>query len=233
MVWQKTYGGSLDDFANSIISTSDGNYMVSASSTSIDGDLSDQVHHGGKDCWLFKINSTGDLISQRTYGGSQSEGAEGILQTSDGGYVFSSMTLSNNGDVSGNHGLSDTWVVKTKANGDIAWQKCFGGRDGDVAIIKDIDASGKILLIGYTFSGDGDISGGYKGTEDWWALQVDANGNKINSTVLGGRSDDTGEDALPTSDGAYISIGRTNSTNGDVTFNHGVEDVWVVKFKLP
>ena len=63
-------------------------------------------------------------------------------------------------------------------------------------------------------------------------MRLDANGNRLNSNVLGARSDDTSADAVATSDGMYISIGRTGSTNGDVTFNHGGEDVWLVKFKF-
>lgn len=233
MAWQKTFGGSLNETANSIITASGGGYLVSATSNSIDGDLSAQIHYGGNDCWIFKINDSGDLLWQKTYGGSGNEGAEGILPTPDGSYVFSATTTSNNGDVSGNHGGGDAWVVKIGPDGTKLWQKCFGGRDGDNAILKDVDVSGKILLVGYTFSGDGDITGGYKGTEDLWVLQADAtNGTKLNSKVLGGRSDDTSVDAVPTSDGMYMSIGRTGSTNGDVTFSHGGEDVWLVKFKF-
>ena len=233
MVWQKTYGGSLNEAANSIIPIAGGNYLVSAITNSLDGDLSGQVHYGGSDCWLFKIDVNGDLIWQKTYGGSQNEGADAVLATPDGNYVFSSVTTSNNGDVSGNHGSSDVWVAKIDAAGTILRKKCFGGRDVDNAVLKDIDASGKILLVGYTFSGDGDISGGYKGTEDSWALQLDADVNKLNSNVFGGRSDDTGVDAVPTPDGMYMAVGRTGSANGDVTLNHGGEDVWLVKFKFP
>ena len=233
MAWQKTYGGSLNETANSIIPASGGNYLVSATSNSIDGDLSAQVHHGGNDCWIFKINDNGDLLWQKTYGGSGNEGAEDILPAPDGSYVFSAATTSNNGDVSSNHGGSDAWVVKIAADGTKLWQKCFGGTDVDNALLKDIDAAGKILLVGYTFNkNNGDISGGSKGSEDMWALQLDASGNKLTSAALGGNSDDTGVDAVATPDGMYMSIGRTASTNGDVTLNHGVEDVWLLKFKF-
>jgi hypothetical protein len=102
----------------------------------------------------------------------------------------------------------------------------------DNADIKNIDAAGNILLIGYTFSRNGDIVG-YKGGEDFWVLLTDKNGNKINSSVLGGKSGDAAEDAIPTADGTYLGIGRTASTSGDVTTNHGNNDIWVVKFKFP
>ena len=232
--WQKTYGGSLNESAASIVPTpdGDGNFMVSAAAHSTDGDLSTQPHHGGSDAWLFKIDGAGNLLWQKEYGGSGDEGAGAVLATADGGYIFSANTTSNNGEVSGNHGYADTWLVKISSAGNISWQKCFGGNDMDNADIKNIDAAGNILLVGYTFSRNGDIVG-YKGGEDFWVLLTDKNGNRINSSVLGGKSGDAGEDAIPTADGMYLGIGRTASTSGDVTTNHGINDIWVVKFKFP
>jgi hypothetical protein len=211
--WQKTYGGSLNENATAITAIRDGNFIVSAVANSTDGDLSTQLHHGGNDAWLFKIDGTGNLLWQKEYGGSGDEGAGAALPTADGGYIFSGNTTSNNGDVSGNHGYADTWLVKISSAGNISWQKCFGGNDMDNAHIENIDAAGNILLIGYTFSRNGDIVG-YKGGEDLWVLLTDQNGNKINSSVLGGKSSDTGEDAIPTADGMYVGIGRTESTSG-------------------
>jgi len=231
IVWQKTYGGTLGDGANSIIQTSDDNYMVAAGTSSTDGDLSDQFSRGGNDCWVFKVSGTGDLLWQKTYGGSQGEDASGIFQTPGGDYVFSSTTSSNNGNVSGNHGYADTWVVKINTNGDIIWQKCFGGFDMDNARIRDIDAAGKIVLAGYTFSKNGDIPAS-KGGEDLWILRLDPDGNKLYSGVFGGKGGDMANDAIPTTDGGYITSGRSNSTSGDVSGNHGGEDVWVMKFKF-
>jgi hypothetical protein len=232
MMWQKTYGGTLGEGANSIIQTSDGNYMVAASTSSINGDLFGQANHGGSDCWLFKINGNGDILWQKTYGGSQGEGASGVFETPGGDYVFSSTTSSNDGNVSGNHGYVDTWVVKiNNTNGNIIWQRCFGGFDMDNGTIRDIDATGNIVIVGYTFSKNGDIPAS-KGSEDLWVLRLDGNGNKLFSNVLGGKSGDMANDAIPTADGMYITAGRTNSTTGDVTGNDGGEDVWVVKFKF-
>lgn len=229
-VWTKTYGGSLYDVAATIIEVMDG-FMISAGAESIDGDLSTLTNHGGRDQWLYKINGNGDMLWQKTYGGSGQDNGGNIRMTSDGGYVCSSGTTSNNGDVSGNHGYFDTWVVKLNATGNIIWQKCFGGTDMDNAGIVDIDATGKILLVGYTLSRNGDITG-YKGSSDLWVLRLDANGNKLNSTVLGGKSSDTGDDAVATTDGMYMAIGRTDSNDGNVSGNHGASDIWVVKFKF-
>lgn len=229
--WQKTYGGTLSEGANTIIFADNGNYMIAGSAASTDGDLMGQQNHGGTDCWIFKINDNGDLLWQKTYGGSQNESVNNIRQASDGSYVFSSTTVSNDGDVSGNHGYADTWVVKIKSDGSITWKKCFGGNDMDNASVRDIDASGSIVLAGYTFSRNGDITG-FKGSEDLWVLQLDANGNKLSSTVLGGKAGDMAQDVVANSDGSYTSIGRTNSTDGNISYNQGGGDIWLVKFKF-
>ena len=65
-----------------------------------------------------------------------------------------------------------------------------------------------------------------------WVLLLDANGSKLYSSALGGILDDESADVVTTRDGAYLSIGRTGSTDGNVTYNHGGEDVWLVKFKF-
>ena len=227
--WQKTYGGSLNDGSGSATLTT-GGFIVCGSSASTDGDLTGLTNRGGSDTWVYAIDGVGNLLWGKTYGGTGSEGG-GTIYPASGGFVFSTTTNSNNGDVSGNHGYVDTWVVNIDAGGTKIWQKCFGGFDMDNARIRDIDASGNIVLTGYTFSRNGDIPAS-KGGEDLWVMRLDRNGNKLYSNVLGGRGGDMSNDAVPTDDGMYITAGRSNSNSGDVSGNHGGEDMWVVKFKF-
>ena len=220
LLWQKTYGGSLYDAAggninSNILSQSDG-FLLMAASASTNGDLSALTNHGGQDTWILKIDISGNLLWSKTYGGSGGEG-DGTIYPFDGGYLFSTTTTSNNGDVLGNHGYADTWVVKIDATGNKLWQKCFGGTDMDNARIIDIDANGKIVLVGYSFSKNGDIPR-TKADEDLWVLRLDADGNKLYSDVITGG--DMANSAVPTNDGMYITSGRGNN------------DVWTVKFKF-
>ena len=87
-------------------------YIFSGSSYSNNGDVTE--NHGNNDSWLVKIDRTGDIIWQRSFGGSENEGASSFLQTSEGGYIFAGATYSNDGDASGLHGDKDGWVVKLK-----------------------------------------------------------------------------------------------------------------------
>ena len=108
--WQKTLGGSNDDYAYSIQQTPDGAYIVTGLSISNDGDVSDK--HGGLDFWIIKLKSTGNIDWQKCLGGSGFDVAKSIQQTTDGGYIIAGYTKSNDDDVSGNHGDYDFWVVK-------------------------------------------------------------------------------------------------------------------------
>ncbi len=109
--WQKCLGGSSLDDARSIQQTSDGGYVVAGYAYSNDGDVSGN-HGNAADFWVVKLSSTGSLQWQKCLGGSGDDGVGSIQQTSDGGYIVAGSTNSNDGDVSGNHGDLDFWVVK-------------------------------------------------------------------------------------------------------------------------
>ncbi|MDR3271999.1 MAG: hypothetical protein LBT29_00750 [Flavobacteriaceae bacterium] len=119
--WQKCFGGSSGDDVSSVQQTSDGGYIVAGNTESNDGDVSD--NHGNYDAWIVKLDASGNLLWQKCLGGSGEDIAFSIQQTSDGGYIAAGYTDSNDGDVSGNHGNRDGWVVKLDASGNLLWQK--------------------------------------------------------------------------------------------------------------
>ncbi len=109
--WQKCFGGSGDDILFSIKPALSGGYIAAGRTTSNDGDVSG--NHGGiYDSWIVKLNAGGSVEWQKCIGGTSSEWAWSIIQTSDKGYAATGQTESNDNDVSGNHGAEDFWVVK-------------------------------------------------------------------------------------------------------------------------
>jgi hypothetical protein len=168
--WQKCFGGSNWDHAASIQQTSDGGYIVAGSTGSSDGDVSGK--HAGFDFWVVKLSSTGSLQWQKCLGGSGSDLAASIQQTSDGGYIVAGITSSNNGDVSGNHGAEDFWVVKLSSTGSLQWQKCFGGSNWDRAYSIQQTSDGGYIVAGMTESNNGDVSGNH-GESDIWVVKLD------------------------------------------------------------
>ncbi|MGB4230357.1 MAG: hypothetical protein WBJ63_07370 [Bacteroidales bacterium] len=124
-------------------------------------------NHGGGDYWVVKLDSSGTIQWQKCLGGTDNDEAKSIQQTSDGGYIVAGETWSNDGDVSGNHGIVDSWIVKLNSSGDIIWQKCFGGTDDDVAFSIQQTSDGGFIVAGGTWSNDGDMSGNHGGSDAW------------------------------------------------------------------
>jgi len=165
---------------------------------------------------------------QRTYGGSNADIARCIRQTNDGGYIVAGITSSNNGDVFGNHGGLDFWVLKLNGTGGVQWKKTYGGSENEMPFAVKQTSDGGYVVAGYTKSINWDVSGN-NGYFDAWVLKLNANGTILWQKCLGGSNWEEAWDIDQTTDGGYIVAGRSVSTDGDVTVNHGSFDYWVVK----
>jgi len=224
--WQKTLGGSAVEEGKVIRQTTDGGYIIGANSWSNDGDVTENL--GFQDIWIVKTDASGDIEWQRSIGGSSSETIYAIQQTTDGGYIVGGETISNDGDVSGNHGSRDYWVVKLDHEGNIEWQKCLGGSSDETAMSVKQTTDGGYIVTGYTYSNDGDVSGNY-GDFDYWLVKLDPVGNMEWQKTYGGSNGDFAYSIQQTADGGYVMAGYTISEDGDVSNNHGEGDAWVVK----
>jgi hypothetical protein len=224
--WQKSYGGNNADRAASVVQTFDGGYIVAGNSASNNGDISG--NHGDIDACIVKISSTGSIEWQKSIGGSGSDLANSVVQTKDSGYIFCGYTTSNDGDVSGNHGSNDIWVVKLSASGSILWQKCYGGTEDDGAFSIQQTTDGEYIIGGYSFSKDGDVTVN-QGWIDLWVIKIDAVGTLLWQKSFGGSGDDFSNKILQTADGGYIVAGTTGSNDGDVVGHHSGYDIWLLK----
>jgi hypothetical protein len=226
MQWQKSLGGYYMDVIAAIDQTSDGGYMVAGWTDSNDGDVTG--NHGGSDYWLVKLDASGNIQWQKTYGGSGHESSYGAQQTSDGGYVIAGRTSSTDGDVTGFHGGSDFWVVKTDSAGTLQWAKCYGGTNGEVAHSIRQTTDGGYIVAGETGSTDGDVTGPH-GSTDSWVIKLDANGILQWQRCLGGAGIDIAYSVVQTS-GGYVVAVATGSTDGDVIYSPMVgPNYWIVK----
>ena len=163
---------------------------------------------------------------QKCLGGSDQEVAYSIQQTNDNGYIIAGTTPSMNGDVTGNHGNFDNWVVKLDSLHNIQWEKCFGGSSAEGAHSIQQTKDGGYIMAGNTFSNDGDISGWHIGydqgypTSDCWIVKIDNSGSIQWQKCLGGSNYDWAYSIQQTSDSGYIVAGYTESNDGAVTGNH-------------
>lgn len=172
IIWNKTYGGSDDDIPESIIQTNDGGYLVTGYSKSNDGDVSQ--NNGDYDIWICKLNSIGELLWNKSYGGTGSEGISkenSVFEATNGSFYIIGHTSSNNGDVSENNGGYDAWLFKISSSGEIEFEKTYGGTGNDYGR-KIIKTGSKYTFSVTTNSSDGDFNEVGKN----WVIQIDESG---------------------------------------------------------
>lgn len=225
--WQKSLGGTNGgDHAYSVIQTADGGYIAAGSCSSNNGIVTG--NHGSGDFWIVKLSSGGVLQWQKSLGGTGFEEAQSIIQTFDGGYIVVGFSNSNNGDVTGNHGVEDYWVVKLSSTGTIQWQKSLGGTGNEQAKSVVQSTDGGYVIVGYSKSNNGDITGNH-GNSDFWIVKLSSLGVIEWQKAIGGSAFEEAHSIINTSDGGYMVAGFSTSNNGDITGNHGSGDYWVVK----
>jgi len=165
VTWMNTYGTSGNDvsYANGL-ENKDGSYMVAGATNSFGA--------GDFDFWLLKLDSTGNILWQKTYGGIKRDVATALQQTTDGGYILTGQTASFG------KGVYDTLLLKLDNDGTIIWQKNYGGPGDGHAFAVQESNNGDFILVGYeNSSGDG----GY----DYAVMKVDSEGNIPDCSIVG------------------------------------------------
>ena len=200
--WAATYGGAYCDYAYSIQQTSDEGYIVAGFRAS--------SYAGFDDAWVMKLDNTGAISWQKTYGGEDHDYARSAQQTADGGYIVAGHTKSFG---AGDH---DAWVMKLDGTGAITWQKTYGGVGSDSIYSIRQTQDGGYIVAGNTYSfGVGD--------EDIWIMKLDPAGAITWQNTYGGVDAEHPSCIQQTSDGGYIVAGQTTS------FGAGNADAWVMK----
>lgn len=246
LLWEKTYGGALDDIATGITPSTDG-YIVSGHTESFGA--------GDKDIWILKVTESGDTTWTKTFGTEQLESSSGICKVSDGVVILGN-TVADSAHV---------WLLKLNHNGEILWSKNHGEKYFSVLSKTIVATQSGFVIVGFsslnvsssfnsfvatidkfgnllwdnTFGGskwdvaysvieddDGYIvvgnteSYGIQGT-DLWIFKVDKNGNKVWEKIFGIKGVDCAE-AIVKAENGYIITGYTNNTNMK-------SDIWVIK----
>src|SRR5436190_17925854 len=165
---------------------------------------------------------------QKCLGGTLQDLPSALIRSKDEDIILLSNVDSNNGDVLYNHGSTDIWITKLDVSGKIIWQKTIGGSSIDVATGISELQNGNLVISGYTSSSNGDFLTN-KGSFDIFLLCTDAQGNILWTKIYGGSLVDLCYSQLRTDDGGFILGGSSYSSDGDVTNNHGDQDLWILK----
>jgi hypothetical protein len=208
VLWAKTIGGSNYDVAYSIIQSSDGGYVVAGYTESFGA--------GGRDFYVVKLDSAGNVVWTKTIGGSSWDEAYSIIQSSDGGYVVAGRTQSFGA------GYDDMYIVKLDSSGNVQWTKTIGGSssDGAYSIIRSSDG-------GYVVAGKTESFGaGYYDFYDFYVVKMDANGNVCFSQNITNYSvaSTVGSFSSP-STAAFPQSPTVNSISPTVSYGGSVSDV--------
>lgn len=244
----KTFGGSDEEKAVSLVLANDGGYVILGSSKSTDGDLANRTG-SDSDYWLLKLDAQGEKIWSNTFGGTEDDVATNVSKTSDGGYIISGHSESSDGDVTENAGFQDYWIVKVDGGGNLQWEKSYGFVGGDQAQKVFQTSEGNYFATGFFDVGacepldptilcpGNDFQNGSQtglknpqhGVGEFWGILMDENGEKIWRRYFGGSNNDRSYDALQTNDGGFLLIGESESDDFDIIDDKGSYDVWVVR----
>jgi uncharacterized repeat protein (TIGR01451 family) len=244
-LWTRCYGGSSGDTAYSVIETADKGFVVAGSSRSSDGNLAG--NNGGADGWIFKIDSSGNLLWQQNFGGAGVDGFRNIVENADGSYTAAGYTFSTTATSNGNKGMADFWVARINNNGTTtAWSKGFGGPASDMAVSIVRTQDNGYFVTGSTQSNANDVSGN-SGLADAWAIKVTGSGDLAWQRCVGTAKEEFGltgvyqsesivtiaGSAQPVSaaepgDGYVARIGNSNTIKGLLYYDlnsNGIKDI--------
>ncbi|MDY6990868.1 MAG: MopE-related protein, partial [Thermodesulfobacteriota bacterium] len=210
--WAITYGGTSNEMAYSVQQTADGGYIVAG--------WTDSFGTGEEDLWITKVDSDGTIDWQKAYGGTGSEGmwrnfsffnhTVCIQETGNHGFVVATYTDSFGA------GNDDFWILELSSDGNVNWQKTYGGSGNDIAYSIQRTTDGGYVVLGWTASyGAGDW--------DFWVLKLNSDGSVNWQKTYGGSEQDHADSIQETTDGGYVLVGETRS------FGAGGYDFWVLK----
>ncbi|MCI4667486.1 MAG: OmpA family protein [Bacteroidia bacterium] len=227
--WTQSFGGYNDEQAMAGIELSNGDFLVAGEASSHNMSYH-RPHHEGLDGWIARLSPDGTVLWEKQYGGNGNEQIRALYQLSEEKFLAIGSTDSYDGDLSDNRGKKDVWFFYIDGEGEIIESYTFGGKENDIANSVQMDNRGNFILVGTTFSTDGDISF-QRGDGDAWIFKVSPRGQLLWSKTYGGRLSEGFMDIQPTQDRGYILCGLTKSRTGegDIEYNSGYYEGWVFK----
>jgi len=236
ILWQKFYGGDEDDSAGDILPLENGNFLIAGNSNSnISGEKTEDSL-GEYDFWVLIIDQVGNILQQKTIGGSARDVTNTAITHSDGSFILGGYSYS---DISifkseNNIGLADYWVMKINSNLDIVWENTLGGEinEGITEIVETAD--GAILLVGSSNSpASNDKSENAIGNDDmddYWIVKIDSDqGEIVWENTIGGDGFDEAWGGVEALDGSvYIGGTSISEISGDKTEDSNWIDVWLL-----
>ena len=198
------------------------------SSDSDDVDINN--NKGSYDFWVLKLSNDGTLLWEKSFGGSEIDEAKDITMTSDGKFLIVGNTRSHDTDVSLNNGAADVWVVKINPDGELLWEKTFGGSSFDSAQAIHKTQNNDYIIAGNSRSSDIDLIEN-KGQNDAWFFKIDSEGALQSQVSVGGSNIDLLMDVVALENGRIVVVGNSGSADLNIPENKGFTDLLIIETK--
>jgi uncharacterized delta-60 repeat protein len=198
LTWANSYGSSEEEnIFRSVIALPDGGYVLAG--------VTNSTGAGANDIWISRLTETGSVVWQKTYGGARNEEPRSLQHTADGGFVITGPTNSFGS------GANDIWVLKLASDGEIEWEKTYGGTKADVSHAIEQTTDGGYVVAGHTKSFGA-------GGQDYFVLKLNSTGGIQWQKAYGGSGNDVIRFVKQASDGGYVAAGFTHSfgSRGDI-----------------
>ena len=222
--WSRYFGGTFTDTSYALSETQTGNFIIVGSSDSDDIDINN--NKGTYDFWVLKISSSGDLIWEKSFGGSEIDEARDITITENGDFLIVGDSRSVDTDVLYNNGAADIWIIKINSDGELIWERTYGGTsfDGVQSIKKTMNND--YIVAGNSRSSDVNLENN-NGQNDAWFFKIDSQGVLRWQNSVGGSDIDLLMDIVELENGTIIAVGNSNSNDLDISENKGFTDLLI------
>lgn len=253
ILWEKSYGGQHSEYLFDAQPTADYGFILAGSSLSNKTGNKTDNNNGDLDYWVWKMDEKGELVWQKSFGGSGFDLLQSIKNTRDGGFILAGTSSSNAGFQKKDtcRGVTDYWVIKLDAKGEEQWQKTIGGSGQDELLCAFQTRDGGYMLGGSSSSSPAIMETNNpnekkasdtkpdlyakreksRGNMDYWIVKLDKNGVVQWQKTYGGEYADLLRSMEQTKEGGYILGGYSNSPQSGekADSNNGIGDFWIVK----
>lgn len=239
--WQNTIGGEGYDVLSSVCQTSDTSYIIAGNSDSNMSFDKTEASKGYNDYWVIMLDKLGNILWDKSYGGSNSE-ENVFLYAIENDYYFlcghSKSNISFDKSENSFNGSNDLWLLKIDNSGNIVWDKTIGGNKDDEINYGITQPIIKINNNGYILISSSESDSSYFKSEDarnssydYWIIKIDSNGNKIWDKTIGGDDYEESNCIISTYQNGFIVCGSSNSSiSGDKLIDSiGYSDAWILK----
>lgn len=223
----KMFATPKEDIATSLIETENGDLLLIAFS---EGSFDSINNYGWNDAWIFRLNSNGEKLWTKNYGGKSHDLLHFIINDNNGGYILVGNSDSEVSEQYRDKNSSDIWVINITENGEVIESTTFGSTFLDYGLSVTKSNNGDIYILGSIVRGDGDFRY-IIGDEDYLVMKLDTSLKVRWSKVFGGTKNEYPSSILISDNNSIVVSGQTQSNDVDITTKlSGYSDFWVVKF---